>query len=713
MSAPVESHIVARRLDRRWSTRTVAATIMGAAAIAVWWPVFGAGVLWAVPMLAWSLLIATRLVAPEGRWEQIALGFSWLPWVPIAALLVGLPAGTILSPGAFGDTARELARGLRAASEGDGGAWPLAAWLMFVGIWWVRGAINAVRPGNGPAAWAFLYFASPFVLAIAFGRSDDAAWHGTALLVGALLWATSGGLRSALPAVALVAVVATLVASVVGTGERHFTYRGEAAANGEVDWNLRFGPDSSPHTGAVYFDIQSDRPALWRTQVLDRWDGRTFQPGIRDPQADLPQPAAVPSTATVTIRRFRDTRAIGAGRITSVSGLPAQRSSLGESMQFAAAPGSGKGYTSVSQVIDASAQELSQVKVTPADPMFADDLQLYPDYSRYSQRLRPSDIDQEAMMDTIPGWSQVREISKSLAAGTTSQLEVVQRVNAYLTDTRRFRYSRTDVPAPGRQPLLNFLVYSHVGYCQHFAGAAALLLRLAGVPTRVAVGFGTGKSTGGNRYEVADSDAHAWIEVYFKGYGWVAFNPTPAAADARIAGGVDPLAEQRNGATRGGASRVIGLVVLGGLALGVLALIIRRLRRRQGPAGALADVLVRIVPGPARPSTTVAAIGPELAKLGPAVSALGRAAQRERFDPSAQPIARPRRAVWMALRSDVGLLRAARLMLLGAPGADGGAGHVQGVGDTAGSAGSTAPPPRPGAAPDAPSVGDRSVGPPR
>ena len=83
------------------------------------------------------------------------------------------------------------------------------------------------------------------------------------------------------------------------------------------------------------------------------------------------------------------------------------------------------------------------------------------------------------------------------------------------------------------------LLRTHAGYCQHFAGAAALLLRLAGVPARVVTGFATGQRVGADRYDVRDLDAHEWIEAYFPGVGWVPFNPTPAAAPALVAGGID------------------------------------------------------------------------------------------------------------------------------------------------------------------------------
>jgi hypothetical protein len=64
------------------------------------------------------------------------------------------------------------------------------------------------------------------------------------------------------------------------------------------------------------------------------------------------------------------------------------------------------------------------------------------------------------------------------------------------------------------------------GYCQHFAGAMALMLRYLGIPARVAAGFTSGTYKDGT-WAVTDHDAHTWVEVWFRGYGWLPFDPTP------------------------------------------------------------------------------------------------------------------------------------------------------------------------------------------
>jgi protein-glutamine gamma-glutamyltransferase len=84
---------------------------------------------------------------------------------------------------------------------------------------------------------------------------------------------------------------------------------------------------------------------------------------------------------------------------------------------------------------------------------------------------------------------------------------------------------------PGRvaaTPLADFVLHTKRGYCQHFAGAMALMLRYLGIPARVSAGFTSGSydATHGT-WTVTDHDAHTWVEAWFKGYGWLPFDPTP------------------------------------------------------------------------------------------------------------------------------------------------------------------------------------------
>ena len=89
----------------------------------------------------------------------------------------------------------------------------------------------------------------------------------------------------------------------------------------------------------------------------------------------------------------------------------------------------------------------------------------------------------------------------------------------------------------GLSVLADFLAQKS-GYCIHYASAMAVMARLEGIPSRIAVGYAPGRLTGAtvtvagqgalSEYEVDARDAHAWPELYFQGLGWVPFEPTPS-----------------------------------------------------------------------------------------------------------------------------------------------------------------------------------------
>ncbi|HEX3255955.1 MAG TPA: transglutaminaseTgpA domain-containing protein [Gaiellaceae bacterium] len=92
------------------------------------------------------------------------------------------------------------------------------------------------------------------------------------------------------------------------------------------------------------------------------------------------------------------------------------------------------------------------------------------------------------------------------------------------------------VPPPGVPALVQFVTQTKRGYCQHFAGAMTLMLRYLGIPARVAAGFTSGSyDSDKHEWTVTDHEAHDWVEVYFPGWGWIPFDPTPGRGtlDAR------------------------------------------------------------------------------------------------------------------------------------------------------------------------------------
>lgn len=123
---------------------------------------------------------------------------------------------------------------------------------------------------------------------------------------------------------------------------------------------------------------------------------------------------------------------------------------------------------------------------------------------------------------------RVRELARRLAGDTSIPYEKARRIESYLRLTYPYRL---DVPPPPQNAdaVDYFLFQAPGGFCTYYASAMAVLLRLEGVPARVATGYAMGNYDYQRAaFRVPRSAAHAWVEVYFPGYGWVEFEPTAA-----------------------------------------------------------------------------------------------------------------------------------------------------------------------------------------
>jgi transglutaminase-like putative cysteine protease len=96
-----------------------------------------------------------------------------------------------------------------------------------------------------------------------------------------------------------------------------------------------------------------------------------------------------------------------------------------------------------------------------------------------------------------------------------------------------FKYALDGPEKPVKDPLSDFLFVRREGYCEYFASAMAVMLREQGIPSRVATGFQSGYYNDvSGLYVVRASDAHAWVEAWIAGRGWLTFDPTPTGPAA-------------------------------------------------------------------------------------------------------------------------------------------------------------------------------------
>lgn len=121
---------------------------------------------------------------------------------------------------------------------------------------------------------------------------------------------------------------------------------------------------------------------------------------------------------------------------------------------------------------------------------------------------------------------RMRELADSITAGLDNQYDRVQAVERWFHS--EFTYT-LDLPASPRQATLEYFLFQRrAGHCEYFSTAMAMLLRMQGISAREVNGFLGGEwSEFGQYLAVTQNQAHAWVEVWFPGFGWVPFDPTP------------------------------------------------------------------------------------------------------------------------------------------------------------------------------------------
>ncbi|MFD4193017.1 transglutaminase TgpA family protein [Amycolatopsis thermoflava] len=143
---------------------------------------------------------------------------------------------------------------------------------------------------------------------------------------------------------------------------------------------------------------------------------------------------------------------------------------------------------------------------------------------------------------------RVVSLAQDLAAGATTDFDRASAIWRYFSAENGFTYDTETAAATDSDALADFLLNGKRGFCEQFASAMAVMLRVLNIPSRVAVGFTSGYADGDSRM-ITSQDAHAWVEVYFGDLGWVSFDPTPRS-DGR--GYVPPYLQ--SGTTSSGSS---------------------------------------------------------------------------------------------------------------------------------------------------------------
>ncbi|MEU8382445.1 DUF3488 and transglutaminase-like domain-containing protein [Streptosporangium sp. NPDC048865] len=129
-----------------------------------------------------------------------------------------------------------------------------------------------------------------------------------------------------------------------------------------------------------------------------------------------------------------------------------------------------------------------------------------------------------ALPDTLP--DEIRQLALQETERSSTPYEQAIQLQEFFTKTGGFTYSLATQGHDG-PALTDFLIRNRTGYCEQFAASMAVLARVLGIPSRVAIGY-TGGSVTSDGWQVRTHDSHAWPELYFEGTGWLRFEPTPA-----------------------------------------------------------------------------------------------------------------------------------------------------------------------------------------
>jgi hypothetical protein len=144
--------------------------------------------------------------------------------------------------------------------------------------------------------------------------------------------------------------------------------------------------------------------------------------------------------------------------------------------------------------------------------------------SEYSDDIRQEYLQLPTALD-----ARIPELARQMTVGATNSYDRARAIENFLRT--RFGYTLNLTGKPGDDPLANFLFVTRAGHCEYFASAMTILLRTLGIPAREVNGFLPGEYNDlAGDYIVRASDAHSWVEVYFRENGWVTFDPTPAGS---------------------------------------------------------------------------------------------------------------------------------------------------------------------------------------
>lgn len=262
-------------------------------------------------------------------------------------------------------------------------------------------------------------------------------------------------------------------------------------------------------SAAIQFQVATDTPGYWRVDAYDTYDDGTWvRTGTpTEGAADIPPHGAVTGQLNHTLSLHQDAAALPA------TWQPASVTT--EDPSLAVSPETGLQFRSPAP--SASTYDIRTHCYAPD-----------PDQLEAAGTDYPVSIEQRyaTLPDDVPG--EVRTLSDDIAGDAETPLAATAAIEAWLAENTT--YSLETTHDPDSDPVVDFLTTTRAGNAEYYASSTVLLLRAQDIPARYVTGYAPGEALdhADDTYAVRAIHAHAWVEVYVPGHGWIPVDPTPA-----------------------------------------------------------------------------------------------------------------------------------------------------------------------------------------
>lgn len=146
---------------------------------------------------------------------------------------------------------------------------------------------------------------------------------------------------------------------------------------------------------------------------------------------------------------------------------------------------------------------------------------------------------------------RVKDLAEQVTSGKDNRYDKVKAIETFLS--KNYKYTLTPPDTPDDRDFVDYFLFDlKKGYCTYYATSMVVMLRSIGIPARFVEGYIVSSGTKkGNEYHITNEKAHAWVEAYFEGFGWIKFEPTAAyASNAANGNNMDNQSEGSRGGSR-------------------------------------------------------------------------------------------------------------------------------------------------------------------